>query len=424
MFQAVKRIINDESTKLISAIGLTVTAVTLPYIFKFSGYPLSTQTSDWGAFGSYVGGILSPMFAVGSLYYVVKTFRQQSFETTFNLLLEQHNNLADTLSTKRVSHSSDTSSKTEATSSIEDTLKELGNYWLSEKAKHRKSLNDNYEVHKYVRVVYQILKFIDEDCPSDKYKYSRIFRSFLSNDLCLILAMNCAQRSSDNRIAFPKYKHLIEKYHLLEHLILLDSAKPEMFDHAQELSNLTVIAGTYAPSAFGDAVNVEKALTEGLRYYYQSLSCGLKSTSEEVKKHKRHSQFINQKLPKLASLLESQCELSKGDSQVLEDLKQEAINLAELEPHFNNNKDKLVNFRDHFQDVRGRIDYSAQLTRDTLEKSSFYKERQFASALCKCESTSLLHQFLDGIMPAILEELDFVEAEISDTIEIALVKVT
>ncbi|HHX8309548.1 TPA: putative phage abortive infection protein [Vibrio diabolicus] len=190
MIRALKRTIQKEHTKLICAIGFATLAVGMPYVAKFWGYQLSTKTSDWGSFGSYIGGLLSHLFAVGSLYYVVETFRQQSFETTFNLLLEQHNSLADSLSIKQTLDSQTENPTKKSTSPIEDALGEIGHYWLAEDPKYRKSLNDNYDIHKYVRVVYQILKFIDENCPSDKLKYSRIFRSFISNDLNLVLVLN------------------------------------------------------------------------------------------------------------------------------------------------------------------------------------------------------------------------------------------
>ncbi|MFA0708936.1 hypothetical protein AB4653_24845, partial [Vibrio sp. 10N.222.48.A3] len=78
---------NNEKVKILSAVTVVTSVISAPYIINFWGYNISDNTQDWGGFGSYIGGLLSPILAIGSLYYVVKTFRQQSFENTFNLLL-------------------------------------------------------------------------------------------------------------------------------------------------------------------------------------------------------------------------------------------------------------------------------------------------------------------------------------------------
>ncbi|MCY9802679.1 hypothetical protein OTK51_04455 [Vibrio scophthalmi] len=407
------RVIKKDQNKLIYSIGLAITVVALPYILKFSDYPVSTQTSDWGAFGSYVGGILSPLFAIGSLYYVVKTFRQQSFETTFNLLLEQHNNLADALSKKRTTENSDSS----PTSPIEDVLNELGDCWLSADAHRKKSLNDNYDVHKYVRVVYQILMFIDENCPSDKRKYSRIFRSFISNDLNLILAMNCAQLDSNEQIVFIKYKYLIEKYHLLEHLIILDLAENTKLFSSPKLTNLLVIAGIFTPSAFGDGENIRKALESAFEDYHLSLSTQLYQISNNIKCHKKNNRFYNENLEKLSDLLEEHEKLSKGASKELVDLNRKCLNLIKHAVGLTENKKIPENFRKTLSDIEISFKNIISDGCKQLENVSFYDHYQLELEISKFESTNPLNQFLDGIMHAVSEELKSVEFEIDNTIK-------
>ncbi|MFA0500229.1 putative phage abortive infection protein, partial [Vibrio sp. 10N.222.46.A1] len=173
---------NNEKVKILSAVTVVTSVISAPYIINFWGYNISDNTQDWGGFGSYIGGLLSPILAIGSLYYVVKTFRQQSFENTFNLLLEQHNTLAEKISSETVGKES----------IIKEKLGALGISWLIDQASSRTTINESYEIHQYLRVVYQVLMFIDESCPSDQRKYSRIFRSFLSNDLIYIVALNSA----------------------------------------------------------------------------------------------------------------------------------------------------------------------------------------------------------------------------------------
>lgn len=113
-------LLNSEQAKISGVIILTLIIVSGPYIAIFWDHDISNNTQDWGAFGSYLGGLLSPILAIGSLYYVVKTFRQQSFENTFNLLLEQHNTLADKIS-------NDNGDKI---SMVRSELNSLGEYWL------------------------------------------------------------------------------------------------------------------------------------------------------------------------------------------------------------------------------------------------------------------------------------------------------
>lgn len=408
--------IKKDYTKLIASIGFAIFAVTIPYALKFSNYTLSTQTSDWGAFGSYVGGILSPLFAVGSLYYVVKTFRQQSFETTFNLLLEQHNSLADTLSIKRVTEKS---TDDKPTSPIEDTLEELGPYWLSTDVDAKKSLNDNYEIHKYVRVVYQILKFIDENCPSDKFKYSRIFKYFISNDLNLILAMNCSQVDSKGQISFPAYKHLIEQYHLLEHLILQDLAKEPPLIESSDPTNLVVIAGTYNPTAFGDGANIKKALRIAFTNYHESISSKLWSTSECVKSYENHHRFYNHSLERLSKLLEKHVNLDMKASKDLIGLNQEALDLINLCVSISD--DGVVT--NEFKSVLAKLKHVSKqyvgFAEESLREINFYNESKFNSSLEKFEKTTPLHQYLKGITKANTQEFNDVYAKIEDTLQVS-----
>ncbi|NOI01662.1 hypothetical protein F0241_11110 [Vibrio kanaloae] len=418
MIRALKRTIQKEHTKLICAIGFTTLAVGMPYVAKFWGYQLSTKTSDWGSFGSYIGGLLSPLFAVGSLYYVVKTFRQQSFETTFNLLLEQHNSLANSLSTKQTLDGQTDNPTKKSTSPIEDALGEFGHYWLVEDPKYRKSLNDNYDIHKYVRVVYQILKFIDDNCPTDKLKYSRIFRSFISNDLNLVLALNSAQRDSSGQIIFSKYKRLIEKYHLLEHLILLDLAKAPKMYASYKLTNLLVIAGTYTPSAFGDRENIKRSLEVVLEDYHSTLSYNLLETSKTIRTYKKRTDFVNQKLPRFISLLEEHANLGRTASNELIKLNLEYYTLVDW--HLNINEHEIIpkDFTNRLPEIKKNIEGRRISAHQKLKHLSFYNAAKLASTLCEIDDTTALYHFLDGIMHTISTELKLIETEVQAIVNI------
>nr|WP_276560983.1 putative phage abortive infection protein [Vibrio scophthalmi] len=278
-------------------------------------------------------------------------------------------------------------------------------------------MNDNYDVHKYVRVVYQILMFIDENCPSDKRKYSRIFRSFISNDLNLILAMNCAQLDSNEQIVFIKYKYLIEKYHLLEHLIILDLAENTKLFSSPKLTNLLVIAGIFTPSAFGDGENIRKALESAFEDYHLSLSTQLYQISNNIKCHKKNNRFYNENLEKLSDLLEEHEKLSKGASKELVDLNRKCLNLIKHAVGLTENKKIPENFRKTLSDIEISFKNIISDGCKQLENVSFYDHYQLELEISKFESTNPLNQFLDGIMHAVSEELKSVEFEIDNTIK-------
>ncbi|HCG5140281.1 TPA: hypothetical protein NJY86_002736 [Vibrio parahaemolyticus] len=417
MFQALKRATQKEQSIIIGFMILASLAVGLPYLAKFWNYPFSSKISDWGDFGSYVGGLLSPLFAVGSLYYVVKTFRQQSFENTFNLLLEQHNSLADTLSTKQITAGDNTDK--EPTSPIEITLAQINNYWLHDTSNDKISINDNYEIHKYIRVVYQVLKFIDENCPTDKLKYSRIFRSFISNDLNLILAINCAQRDSSGQLTFPKYKSMIDKYHLLEHLILLNPVTNTNIYDSHQPSNLLVIAGTYNPSAFGDEVNIRKALEVEFADYHKRLSKGLLRTSNTLLKYKKHTLALNEKFPAFLEELNEHASLKKKASQELYDLNKEIIHLTGYS--YGIIKGEALN-EEYMYYYTKMVTHTEKIIQDTcyaLKTAEVRNQGELASAIANYKTTTVLHQYLDGMMQTIAGEINDVITQIEETVNLA-----
>lgn len=75
----------------------TVIAVAM-YAYVFLGAPLSRETSDWGLFGSYVGGVVGPLVALLAVVVVYVTYVEtrranqflqvQQIETTFHRSIE------------------------------------------------------------------------------------------------------------------------------------------------------------------------------------------------------------------------------------------------------------------------------------------------------------------------------------------------
>lgn len=56
---------------------LAITATVAPYLYKFNALELSTDTSDWGGFGSYISGVIGTIAIVITLYYLIAAKEQQ-----------------------------------------------------------------------------------------------------------------------------------------------------------------------------------------------------------------------------------------------------------------------------------------------------------------------------------------------------------
>ena len=250
--------------------------------------------SEWGAVGDFFGGILNPFFAfLGLIMLLVtlfqnqkelslsrkefsnsaksldeqaKTQKIQQFESTFFSLLDQHNPVLNSIESEKVNYSYDGQPQTMGSevsrlkrryfnafytvgdASLENCKEDL--------LKNRNSLNQ------YFRILYQVLKFIVTHCPSsnlngefsisspDKTKcskeekvYANIVRSFISEDVYFVLAVNCFCKDKNDE--FYKYKMLVERYSFFEHM-KIDNSSDENIDLINE------ILESYDRKVFGD----------------------------------------------------------------------------------------------------------------------------------------------------------------------------
>ena len=252
---------------------LPVFSVIYGYIISYKEFFIPSESmAIFGSFGSYIGGVLSPILTVGSLFYVIKTFKQQaniaestsklqsedsensriivnrqSFESTLTLLLEQHNAIVNELSAQP----SLTRPECKSTSNklIENVINDVERNGLDE------PVPEITEVNRYHRVLYQVLKHIDDSNLYDKNKYTRMVRSFIPNNLLYLVSINSARNNMlTGRIIFPKYKKLIERYGMLEHLTFEDIAyNSNVWD---EERNICHIMSRYNLDAFGDGINI------------------------------------------------------------------------------------------------------------------------------------------------------------------------
>ncbi|EFO0834195.1 hypothetical protein DYR58_24175, partial [Escherichia coli] len=183
--------------------------------------------------------------------------KQSSFESTFSLMLSQHNNALNDLRKK---------------SNYSELINKMMNGLVSLKDTNTLMHNHDAVFGSYFRILYHLLKFIDENAgyhPFDldrKKTYTSLVRAHLDNEITYLLAINCAHANSENQYHF--YKTLIERYAMLEHLILdkstlLDYTPPDLNEYQKDLRVATIvvtddiktifneIATVYYKSAFG-----------------------------------------------------------------------------------------------------------------------------------------------------------------------------
>ncbi|OOE79801.1 hypothetical protein BZG72_13530 [Salinivibrio sp. PR6] len=227
--------------------------------FVNSGASLSLDTTIWGGFGSYFGGILSPIVALFALYWLTqsvliqkkelsetqetlrktqlshyqqtKTQEKKRFEDTFFSLLDQFNAISREMGDVNNSLYSHLTQmmNTEFCPSEETSgfafLASKGNcieyrdFSFNFSKGGQVTLND---LSHYFRVIYHILKFVESaECSSEKVIYNgkfytNILRSFLGQKETVLLAFNCAVMEKSD--PFYNYRRLIEKYEMLEHM--------------------------------------------------------------------------------------------------------------------------------------------------------------------------------------------------------------
>lgn len=224
------------------------------WFFAIQNQSLSTDSSVWGTFGDFVGGLLNPLIAYSAFYWLtvsvivqkqelaetkqalidsskaqeeqVKQYKIQRFENTFFNMLSLQNEILNTVvfNSKSISPlnnpEDESSASRSAFSSIlrwidsedgneEGQFSTLNNYDLFQ-------VQANQVVGHYYRNFYQIIKFIGDSglCDDDKEKYARILRAQLSSDEIAVLFFNCLSPKVDS----GQFKSFVITYKMLEHL--------------------------------------------------------------------------------------------------------------------------------------------------------------------------------------------------------------
>lgn len=298
--EAVKKM---EMRIIISIIGVIIFigGIAGMYFYNFHG-SLSGNGDTWGTFGDYIGGILNPTIAALALYWLISSIKLQiielketnkslkatvdttrkqqeqialqNFESLFFELLKNKSEITKDIQAGSYSELLKISGYDDYNSHLQTKIDEKTTI-MTEKnnsSKGKESIKDhviffkNFSVYSwddfynislddyfgsYFRMCYQITKLIDqnkalnslklinESFSKDQKKYSDIFRAQLSSYELEALFFNCLSVHGKQ-----KFKPLVEKYGLFEHM-LLDNERPTEWRH-----RLTRYAYQYKIEAF------------------------------------------------------------------------------------------------------------------------------------------------------------------------------
>lgn len=227
---------------LASASVAAVIVVVLVYSSQF-GSELSTEHSNWGEFGDYVGGVLGPVFSFLALVVLIYTltiqtrqFGLQNFERGFFELVRFHHDIVSDLEVKAPPDASpdrnvqgrdcfgvfNHSCLFTRLQKHYNAAKGVGRQVL-ERHEVRECVQSAYsefrnaygsEVDHYFRHLYHILKFVDESDVDEKHKYkcTRLLRAQLSADELLLLFYSSLHPVGDKSLKY------LAKYAMLHNL--------------------------------------------------------------------------------------------------------------------------------------------------------------------------------------------------------------
>lgn len=224
----------------VAALGLIIA---LGFYFQqFSG-GLSEAQDLWGQFGDYLGGVLGPLFSLMALFALLITawiqfknvtltseeldqsveslqeqtsvLQRQNFENTFFHLLELHNTVVnDTVY-------QDKEGRAAFESLFKDSWQDIYNRhpksnYSDERAQIHAVWNEFFETNQqqlghYFRLLYNVVKFIDNSPIDERQRYVNIVRAQLSTYELGLLFYNCLGPDGEE-----KFKPLAEKYALFE----------------------------------------------------------------------------------------------------------------------------------------------------------------------------------------------------------------
>ncbi|EME8538599.1 hypothetical protein V0N16_002797 [Salmonella enterica] len=168
--------------------------------------------------------IINLFVAIGTctaVFVALLTKKQSSFESTFSLLLSQHNQSLQDL--KKSSEYIDNTRKVidSAYLSVERNIPNASTSFIEIQNKELHKFDDFYG--SYFRILYHLIKYIDNSAGyhpfemDGKKKYTNLIRANMDSEITYLLAVNCVHAKTDTQ--YSNYKTLIERYALFEHMI-------------------------------------------------------------------------------------------------------------------------------------------------------------------------------------------------------------
>jgi hypothetical protein len=236
----------------------------------------SNSNGDWGTFGDFLGGSLSPLIGIISIfltYNIIKSQSQESKQTEFKNIFQI---LFDSIADKEeIIEIEKKGLKLSGQKALFRINKDIESVYKSEKRKRANANIENialfqksfWSVYKdingssspYMKVLHNCLKAIDKHCLEERQEtYSSLLRAQLHKDELVFMFYNAI--ASDD---FKDFKYRIEKYSLLK-----DITEHEFPPELNEFKEL------YAPSAFEE----EKKEAKEIAYHNRVFSFEMKFT--------------------------------------------------------------------------------------------------------------------------------------------------
>lgn len=278
----------SRSKLLIGSLIVLLPSIYFVWFYLLNDVPLSPTAASWGTFGDYIGGILNPLVAFSAFIWLTRsvliqkteledtklalvasqkaqqeqanTLADQRFDATFFALLEQHNLILNHLTADPAQEKHPL--RMTVYSKMTAVHHEVFRMATVEEGRAALEIS-NAKCGHYFRLLYQLLKYVCMRCPSkpvgttfdvetiknspvdaEEKFYANIVRSFLSYEVTQLLAINCCVADEDD--SYFRYKLLVERYELLEHM-------PLSTDTRDDWNNALLVEAhsLYAPRAFG-----------------------------------------------------------------------------------------------------------------------------------------------------------------------------
>lgn len=265
---------------IISILILALISILASAWFYYDRFDLGywENASDWGAMGSFFGGVLGPAFTFLTMLLLAYTLFQnkkaleqsqkalefnnqeleisgqalksssealhsQTIGNTFFNLINQHNNIVNSLNADLTLLKKETGELSKDTTESKNTVNgrgvftgiittiSYGNTEPTDTFKYYKLINSthNYLLGHYFRNLFQIIKYIDEYSDlevetrslsearqAQKKNFMRMIRAQLSADELILLLLNCIPGVVDN----GQFRMLLVKYEMLKHIVI------------------------------------------------------------------------------------------------------------------------------------------------------------------------------------------------------------